>query len=88
MTLGGLFPDTPQAYGARRNVTDGFAAPGGALERMFENDGHLRELWIQSSQGKGTFKKLELVVGWYESVTAPKALVAQDNSTSMETKGF
>ena len=84
MPLGGLFPDLPQAYGARRNVTDGFAAPGGALERMFEVDGQERSLWVQDKAGHGIFKRLDVVCGWYEDVTATKALIGSSIVFSCE----
>lgn len=82
--LGGLFPDIPQAYGARRNVTDSFVAPGGALERMFEVDGQEREIWIQDSAGKGIFKKLILTIGWYGDTTSVKALIGSSIVFSCE----
>ena len=83
MPLGGLFPDIPQ-QGLRRNVTDGFVARGGALERMFEVDGQLKEIWIQDKAGKGIFKKLDLIVGWYEDTTQTKALIGSSIVFSCE----
>ena len=83
MPLGGLFPDIPQ-QGLRRNVTDGFIARGGALERMFEVDGRLREIWVQDKAGKGIFKKLEVVCGWYEDVTSVKSLIGSSVVFSCE----
>lgn len=85
MTLGGLFPDVPQAYGARRNVTDGFSSPGGAIARMLEVDGQERELWIQSAQGKGTFRKLEILCGFFEDTTATKSLIGSSIVFSCES---
>jgi hypothetical protein len=82
MPLGGLFVDTPGA--PRRNVSDSFAAPGGALARMLEVDGQWRELWLQSSQGRGVFKKLELIVGFYEDTTVPKSLIGSSIVFSAE----
>jgi hypothetical protein len=84
MTLSGNFPDMPQAYGRRRDVTDGFIAPGGALERMFEVDGQWRELWIQDKSGKGIFKRLDLVIGWYNDVTSVKNLIGSSIVFSCE----
>jgi hypothetical protein len=84
LPLSGLFPDTPQAYGARRNVSDSFALAGGALARMLEVDGQPREVWIQSSSGKGLFKKLELIVGFYEDATSTRALIGSSIVFSAE----
>jgi hypothetical protein len=82
MPLGGLFVDTPGA--PRRNVADGFSARGGALDRMMENDGQLKEILIQDKAGKGLFKKLEVVCGWYEDATAMKALIGSSIVFSAE----
>jgi hypothetical protein len=81
MPLTGSFPDTPSA--PRRNVTDGFAARGGALERMFQNDGQERDIWVQGAK-KGLFTKLTLVVGFYEDTTATKALIGSSIVFSAE----
>jgi hypothetical protein len=83
MSLSGNFPDLPQAYGARRNVTDGFAAPGGALERMFAVDGQVRDIWVQGAK-KGLFTKLTLVVGFYEDTASVKSLIGSSIVFSAE----
>jgi hypothetical protein len=64
--------------GYRRNVEDTFIGPGGAIDRGFELDGKVREFWIQSGEGKGIFKKIEVQCLWYQDVTAPKTLVGSD----------
>jgi hypothetical protein len=61
-----------------RSVEETFAGAGGALERGFQLDGKVREFWIQSAEGKGVFKKLELMSLLYQDVTAPKTLVGSD----------
>ena len=64
--------------GYRRSVEETFSGVGGALDRGFQLDGKSRDFWIQSAEGKGVFKKLELLSLWYEDATAPKTLVGSD----------
>jgi hypothetical protein len=59
----------------RRTVTSTFLS---ALDRAFDLDGEVRSFWIQSAQGKGVFKELQIMSLWYNDVTQMKSLIGSD----------